>query len=754
MNAALEPGQVIGGRWQIDQYLASGGFGQVYAATDISTASIGAVAVKILLEGASTAERQSFLAEAVHMSALRHPNLVAHIDSGMLTQDDGAVYLVIDLCDESLREHCERQTSGTMRPERLAGLIGDIGAGLDYLHQSGRVHRDLKPGNILRAGDRWKVADFGLVRDLSRSGVYHLQSLVGSPRYMAPEFFSDGTVGPAADIWAVGVIVHEIMTGQTVYRGEGPAYIHSVTSGPPEIAPGLAPTTEDLIRRCLDPEPDRRPAAADLAAILAGTAPAQPGGIGQRPAADDVTMEVAPPPGVAPGMLATSSDVGTGSPAGAAPPPAFPPPTGPPAATEPPAAVAPVAANLGASAGAPPAGPAGPGHGQVPVLPPAPTEDAGGSSKRIAVLAGLGAVLLLALGAWAIASRGGDETETASTDIDSDAAADGDATDTDGDGTDPAGATTDAPDESDPSDDDTAGADSGSADDTDDGADEDGTDQDDGGDQDGEGEDQQAAASPGPRAGVALDGFVPGECADVDNVQRFVIDTVVPCTDPHLFQVLSVYEAPQAGGAYPGADALFQLGVARCPQAFLDRYGTDQADTSLSVLSFGPSEEEWDQQIYSVVCAMYRSDLQPLQVPVGDDVSDWLWKPGDSLTAVELQRGFCFDTPVPLEIQGFGQRVLYADCEDPHDGQYYDSVLLEQPEGGYTDPLEILADGKPLCHDALHERYGDDHRESGFTDTVMVQNPAEYQQSPTNLLLCIVLWDEPTAGTLEDIVAE
>ncbi|MEL6982557.1 MAG: hypothetical protein AAFO29_09045, partial [Actinomycetota bacterium] len=91
---------------------------------------------------------------------------------------------------------------------------------------------------------------------------------------------------------------------------------------------------------------------------------------------------------------------------------------------------------------------------------------------------------------------------------------------------------------------------------------------------------------------------------------------------------------------------------------------------------------------------------------------------------------------------------------EPHDGQYFDSVLLEQPEGGYTDPLAILADGKPLCHDALHDRYGDDHRESGFTDTVMVQSPAEYQQSPTNLLLCIVLWDEPTAGTLEDIVAE
>ena len=174
----------------------------------------------------------------------------------------------------------------------------------------------------------------------------------------------------------------------------------------------------------------------------------------------------------------------------------------------------------------------------------------------------------------------------------------------------------------------------------------------------------------------------------------------------------------------------------------------------MSVLGFGPSEEEWNEQVYSVVCVMYRGDLQPLAGPIGDDVDEWLWKPGDSITAVELQRGHCFDTPVPLEIQGFGQRVLFADCEEPHDGQYFDSVLLEQPEGGYTDPLDILADGKPLCHDALHERYGDDHRESGFTDTVLVQSPAEYQQSPTNLLLCIVLWDEPTAGTLEDIVAE
>ena len=380
MNGTLDQGQVIGGRWRIDQYLASGGFGQVYSATDVSTASIGAVAVKVLLEGASTAERQSFLSEAVHMSALRHPNLVSHIDSGMLAEDEGAVFLVIDLCDESLREYCDRQTSGTIRPERLDGLVGHVGAGLDYLHRSGRVHRDLKPGNILRAADRWKLADFGLVRDLSQSGVYHLQSLVGSPRYMAPEFFSDGMVGPAADIWAVGIIVHEVMTGQTVYSGEGPAYIHNVTSVGPTISPNLPPAAADLVRRCLATDPAQRPSADQLAPILAGAAGPAPI---VSPSPDETTARVAPPPQVAPPAVAAATPAHTTGPPAGQDPPAFPPPSGAPSGPDvQPAASAGAAAPLAPSAGTAATPP--------PVLPPAPTLRADTSKRRLALLAGVG----------------------------------------------------------------------------------------------------------------------------------------------------------------------------------------------------------------------------------------------------------------------------------------------------------------------------------------------------------------------------
>ena len=727
-STQLDPGQLIGGRWRIDRFLASGGFGRVYEATDVSSAAIGSVAVKGLLEGASTAERQSFLAEARHMSALRHPNLVSHIDSGLLSAGDGAVFLVIDLCDESLGDHCLRQPGGTLTMEQLVPLVRDIGSGLGYLHQSGRVHRDLKPGNILRSGDRWKLADFGLVRDLSQSGVYHLESLVGSPRYMAPEFFTDGMVGPAADIWAVGIIANEVMTGQTAFSGEGPAYIHNLTSTEPAIEPALPGEVQELIRRCLAPDPADRPTAADLEPILTGRATAEP----VRPdvRSDEVTGPVAAP-------VAPPAPVAAGAPSQS---------TGPVTPPRDPAPQ-PVAASVPAAATGPSStGPTGPTGSTIPTDGRPPTD----SMRRWWPIA-LIAVLALIAGGTLVAVLAGSDDEadtvaagTAGQSGDDEAGGEGDAsgqTDTD-DGADE-GTSPVADEEGDTADgegDDpvAGGDDADEADDTTDGSSDDDV-------------TEEAPSSPTARAMVGLGEFSPGDCADIEDIDRFVIDTIVPCADPHLFEVLAVFEAPSAGQDYPGADSLFQTGLVRCTQAFLDRFGIDQADTSLSILTFYPEEAEWADRVFNIICVMYRADFQPLTQAIGSSVDDWTWKPGDTLTVVELQSGHCFDLPVGLEPEGFDQRVVFADCAEPHDGEYYETFLLELDEGVSPSPDTFRALGAPLCHEELHARLGPDHAEADIDDTVIVQTTPEYERTISALALCLVVFDEPRAGTLAEL---
>ncbi|MEM8926541.1 MAG: serine/threonine-protein kinase, partial [Actinomycetota bacterium] len=389
-DEGLATGEVIGGRWRIDRFIASGGFGQVYAASDNSSAAVGSVAVKVLLEGASTAERQGFLAEVGHMNSLHHDNLVRHIDSGLLTSSEqGAVFLVIELCQESLAEYCRRQEGGVLPPSRLAALVDDVSGGLDYLHRSGRVHRDLKPANILRSGDTWKLADFGLVRELSASGVYHVQKLVGTPLYMAPEFFNDGPVGPPSDIWSVGVLLHEILAGNRAHQGQGPAYVHALTNAEPVISPELSPAAAELVRRCLDRDPARRPTAAELPAILAGA--------GSSSGA--VTVDAGPlAAGAAAGAVAGAASTGpaaTGQVAG-------------------PSAVSPTDP-LSAPTVTADAGPA----------PTAGVESPGGGWRR-RWLIGAGALLLCALvgvGLFALLSRDDDDATDATTEAAADEAA-------------------------------------------------------------------------------------------------------------------------------------------------------------------------------------------------------------------------------------------------------------------------------------------------------------------------------------------
>lgn len=690
-EAVLDVGATIGGRWRIDRFIAAGGFGQVFAASDTSSANAGRVAAKVLLDGASTAERNAFLSEVRHTAALRHPNLVTHIDSGLLEhRDQGAVFLITELCDESLGDFLSRQPGGVLTERQLPAIVDDLCAGLDHLHATGRVHRDLKPANVLRAGPTWKLADFGLVRDLSSSGVYHLNTVAGTPRYMAPEFFAQGEIGPATDIWSLGVVVHELMTGQGVHHGDGAAFIHNLANNPPVISPTLQPNAAEFVRRCLATDPGARPAAAELPVILGGASPAT-----RR-------MESAPLPPAVQTDPATTSEV----------------------------------AHWPAPAGIPSAGPAP--TVITPLASPSPTDPAnsgGDRRNRRWLLAGLAAAAVVFLGGALIAvalDRNDDpivETgESADGELDpvsptTDQAADGQADGDDADGDDAAGDSAG----------DTVidGAETGSTE-------SDGT---------------TETRSIGDR--LTNDEFLAGDCADPDIVDGVLeLAFLRDCNVPHSYEVLGLIEAPEAGGDYPGWRSLLEIGATQCPEIFVNRWGIEQSDTSLQVVGFPPSEAAWGDSIFTIVCAVNRGDTQPLEAAIGDDASQWLWKSGDSLNLLELQLGHCFDVVNELEGNGLQQRVVFRDCDELHDGEHYAVTTLTDLPGadgsGYPAD-EILAESASRCHDQLHDAYGAEHSNFGFTSTAIGPTEQEWIDFRALLADCMVFFDEPVDRPLSAI---
>ncbi|MEM8924635.1 MAG: septum formation family protein, partial [Actinomycetota bacterium] len=249
----------------------------------------------------------------------------------------------------------------------------------------------------------------------------------------------------------------------------------------------------------------------------------------------------------------------------------------------------------------------------------------------------------------------------------------------------------------------------------------------------------------------------PGDCTNaVATDDRFAITPPVACDGPHLFEVLSLLEAPEAGGEFPGENALLTGAIVVCTENFERRFGVDQSLTSLSVLTFSPSEEEWNDGLYRQICTVYRSDLQPLLVPIGDDVEQWQWQTGDSISVIELQDGFCFDTPVELAAD-FAQRVVFVDCTEPHDAEKYGTVLLDDlvtgDDGGlvYPGPEQLARTAFPLCHDRLHELYGADHNDVGITSRAILPSEQDYARTDNPLAVCIVEFDPPADRPLDEV---
>jgi hypothetical protein len=261
--------QVIADRYVLDQFLGEGGFGVVYSAREqIEGDYIGHVAVK-LCPPPDEATRRQLVREVQAMSQLAHPSLVGYRVCGAVREGplDGAFYIVMELCDRSLR--VELTERGALPASEVTNDLSSVAEAVAHMHAAGAVHRDIKPENILLAAGRWKLGDMGLARAAS-SSLTTASRQIGTLAYMSPEMI-DGKVGPAADIYALGVTVAECLTGRLPFRDNVTSQImKQILTDGPTVPEGLSAPWDRLLPRMLAPDPAARPDAREVLDCLRG----------------------------------------------------------------------------------------------------------------------------------------------------------------------------------------------------------------------------------------------------------------------------------------------------------------------------------------------------------------------------------------------------------------------------------------------------------------------------------------------------
>ena len=251
-------GTTVGGKYRLDRILGRGGAGTVFAGVHAWTQR--EVAVK-LLHPEHARDRgvvDRFLKEARTAATLRHPNVVDVLDMG--SDDDGSVYLVLELLNgESLAHSLARL--GRLNARRTIEVLLPVMDALAEAHEIGIVHRDIKPENIVLSLDakrQWipKILDFGIAKVIASGNVQSTATglVIGTPAYMPPEQV-EGTlaVGPAADIWSMGVMLFECLSGQLPFHAESPTamLVAVMTRNPPSLR-DVAPDVPESIVRVVD----------------------------------------------------------------------------------------------------------------------------------------------------------------------------------------------------------------------------------------------------------------------------------------------------------------------------------------------------------------------------------------------------------------------------------------------------------------------------------------------------------------------
>ncbi|MCW2573232.1 MAG: pknB 3 [Frankiales bacterium] len=265
-TAALggRPGGLIGGRYRPERLLGRGGSAEVWCCTD--EALDREVALKLVTSsGGEDAGRVGD--EARLLARLSHPGLVPVYDAG--TDEHGRPWVVMELVDgETLSDAIKR---GPMSSERVADIGARLADALAYVHGQALIHRDVKPANVLLGRDgRVRLTDFGIARLIDAAKVTATGLTVGTASYLSPEQVTAEPVGTASDVYSLGLVLLECLTGEREYPGSAVEVALARLSRPPRIPATLPDGWPGLLTAMTDRDPARRPTCAQVATDLHG----------------------------------------------------------------------------------------------------------------------------------------------------------------------------------------------------------------------------------------------------------------------------------------------------------------------------------------------------------------------------------------------------------------------------------------------------------------------------------------------------
>lgn len=265
----FQTGSVFGNRYTLADRIAIGGMGEVWRATDQVLGR--KVAIKLL--SPSLADQPGFARrfreEARHTAQLTHPNIAAVFDYG---EDSGASWLVMELVEG--KPLSQLIGEGPLPPRRVSAIMAQAALALQAAHENGVIHRDVKPANILiRTDGSVKLTDFGIARAVDAAPITRTGEVMGTAQYISPEQAMGKPVGPASDLYALGVVAHEMLTGERPFDEGSPvatamAHIHNP---PPPLPASVPEPLAGVIMASLSKDAAARPhSGGDVAAALSG----------------------------------------------------------------------------------------------------------------------------------------------------------------------------------------------------------------------------------------------------------------------------------------------------------------------------------------------------------------------------------------------------------------------------------------------------------------------------------------------------
>ena len=262
MSVTSDPldGALLDGRYRVEAKIATGGMSTVYRGLDVRLDRPVALKVMDSRYAGDSQFLTRFQLEARAVARLKDPGLVAVYDQGM---DATHPFLVMELVEGGTLRELLRER-GPMPPHAVVAVLRPVLGGLAVAHRAGLVHRDVKPENVLISDDgEVKLADFGLVRAIAEAGITSTSVILGTAAYLSPEQVSSGRTEPRSDVYAVGILTYELLTGVTPFTGDNPlavAYQRMDHDVPPPSSAigGVPPQFDEFVARATSREPSGR----------------------------------------------------------------------------------------------------------------------------------------------------------------------------------------------------------------------------------------------------------------------------------------------------------------------------------------------------------------------------------------------------------------------------------------------------------------------------------------------------------------